>query len=180
MKSFEEIIAPIQQVNISRYILEDDGTYPNNPRCSLLIYHHAVEIPKHKAGKMIMEFLESNGWSNAWENGIYDYHHYHSITHEVLVIISGSVRVQFGGDNGIAQQLNAGDVVIIPAGVAHKNLSDESDFKCIGAYPDGRNYDVLTGNGDRPKADDNIKKLPTPETDPIFGADGTLLKNWKQ
>ena len=90
MKSFEEIIAPIQQVNISRYILEDDGTYPNNPRCPLLIYHSAVEIPQHKTGKMIMEFLESNGWSNAWENGIYDYQHYHRSSPGVLEIITNT------------------------------------------------------------------------------------------
>jgi uncharacterized protein YjlB len=131
--------------------------------------------------KSVIELLESNGWSNSWENGIYDYHHYHSITHEVLVMTSGSARVQFGGEDGIALELNAGDVVIIPAGVAHKKLSEHSNFKCVGAYPDGRDYDVLRGKPEeRPKADENIKNLPVPDADPVFGIDGPLLSNWKK
>ena len=39
----------------------------------------------------------AHGWSNAWRDGIFGYHHFHSIAHEVLGIASGEVRVMFGG-----------------------------------------------------------------------------------
>jgi uncharacterized protein YjlB len=181
MKSLDEITTPIQQVKIGRYTMTDNGQFPNNPSLPLLTYIRAISTENKIDSKSVMDLLESNGWANAWENGIYDYHHYHSITHEVLVIISGAVRVQFGGENGIAIELTAGDVVIIPAGVAHKKLSEHSNFKCVGAYPEGRDYDVLKGkSGERPKADENIKRVPIPDADPIYGSSGPLTSNWQK
>jgi uncharacterized protein YjlB len=179
MKSLDEIIAPIQTVNVGRYTLTEHPPFPNNALLPLLTYSQPFTKKNKIDSKAVIELLESNGWANAWENGIYDYHHYHSITHEVLVITSGSVRVQFGGEDGIAVELNEGDVVIIPAGVAHKKLSDHSGFKCVGAYPEGRDYDILTGKpGERQKADENIKNVPLPEADPVYGMDGPLRSNW--
>jgi uncharacterized protein YjlB len=181
MKSLDEITAPVQQVKIGRYTITDNGQFPNNATLPLLTYIKVIKSENNIDSKSVMDLLESNGWMNAWENGIYDYHHYHSITHEVLVVISGGVRVQFGGEDGIAVELVAGDVVIIPAGVAHKKLSEHSSFKCVGAYPDGRDYDVLKGKpGERPKADENIKSLPIPDSDPIYGMNGPLLSNWQK
>lgn len=179
MKSLVELVEPIQRVNIVRNLLAEDGTFPNNPTLPLLIYRSVLKLSAHPRGESIIELFESNGWSNAWENGIYDYHHYHSTTHEVIGIAKGSARVQFGGEHGVAIQLEKGDVVIIPAGVAHKKLSGEEEFRCVGAYPDGREYDINTGQkNERPRADENIKELPIPEADPVFGANGPLQKNW--
>jgi uncharacterized protein YjlB len=181
MKSLDEITAPVQQVTIGRYTLTDSGQFPNNALLPLLTYLQAITVEDKLDSKSVINLLESNGWTNAWENGIYDYHHYHSITHEVLVIISGAVRVQFGGEDGVAVELTAGDVVIIPAGVAHKKLSEDSNFKCVGAYPDGRDYDILKGKpGERPEADENIKRLPIPNADPIYGLSGPLASNWQK
>ncbi|NIU02548.1 MAG: cupin domain-containing protein, partial [Aliifodinibius sp.] len=79
--------------------------------------------------------LHSNQWGGAWQNGIYGFHHYHSTAHEVLCVYKGEAKVQLGGDDGIIQTVKPGDVIIIPAGVAHKNLGSNSDFRIIGAYP---------------------------------------------
>ena len=180
MRSLAEIIEAIQNVNISRYILsDDDGTFPNNV-LPLLVYKNVLQLSTEKSDDIVKEILESNGWTNAWVDGIYDYHHYHSTSHEVLAIINGSALVTFGGPSGISVPLEKGDVVIIPAGVAHKNENSDDDFKCVGAYPDGQDYDILKGKkGERPKADENIAKVPLPETDPVFGVEGPLVKNWK-
>jgi uncharacterized protein YjlB len=49
----------------------------------------------------------------------------------------------------------------------------------VGAYPDGRHWDLLTGKpGERPKADQNIAALPLPDNDPVDGPDGPLRKIW--
>jgi uncharacterized protein YjlB len=180
MKSLTEITGPIQHINILRHFLPDDGQFPNNILLPLLVYRKSLHLPSKNPGKAVKEIFESNGWTNAWENGIYDYHHYHSTAHEVLAMIQGSVRVQFGGPSGISLSLEEGDVVIIPAGVAHKNIGGHTDFVCVGAYPDGQQYDIKYGRTDeRPAADKNIKQVPLPETDPVYGMSGPLIKNWE-
>jgi mannose-6-phosphate isomerase-like protein (cupin superfamily) len=51
-----------------------------------------------------------------WRDGIYDWIHYHSRTHEVLGIARGSAKAQFGGPKGRTVTLKAGDAAILPAG----------------------------------------------------------------
>jgi len=176
MKSLEDITAAIQKLNIVRHILVDDGRFPNNGKLSLLVYQNAILSPD---GKIIEEIFETNSWINSWQNGIYDFDHYHSKAHEVLGVIKGTARVQFGGPSGISVSLSPGDVIIIPAGVAHRLIEGDQDFKVVGAYPDGQQYDMMYGKeGERPQADENIKAVPMPTNDPVYGADGPLLKNW--
>lgn len=175
-----EPVEGIQKINIIRNILSDDGQFPNNALLPLLIYQKAVNLPAKNRSKTIMEFLETNGWVNAWEDGVYDYHHYHSTAHEVLVIIKGSARIQFGGQGGVSLLVEESDAVIIPAGVAHKAIDLYDDFTCIGAYPAGQEYDIKTGKDDeREEAIQNIKKVALPAADPIYGIEGPLLSNWK-
>src|SRR6266571_4826454 len=127
---------------VSRHILHDDGQFPNS-YLFLLIYKQSF-FPEYSASDIETTFADNN-WKNSWRDGIFDYHHYHSITHEVLGVYDGSATVQFGGANGISVSLQKGDVVVIPAGVAHKCISDDEDFKCVGAYPDGKDYDINKG-----------------------------------
>lgn len=173
-------VEAIQHVNIIRHILKDDGTFPNNGLLPLLVYQRALQIPDEDAEKVIIELFETNEWINAWVDGVFDYDHYHSTAHEVLGIIRGSARIQFGGPGGVALLVEQGDTVIIPAGVAHKALDLYDDFACIGAYPAGQDYDILTGkDGEHDKAVENTKKLELPLADPVYGTDGPLLTNWK-
>jgi uncharacterized protein YjlB len=160
-------------------VLKDDGTFPNS-NLPVLIYKTALMLPEEHAAKIIEGIFKKNNWTNSWRNGIYDYHHYHSITHEVLGVYEGSTTVELGGARGITLLIEKGDVIIIPAGVAHRNVTPESNFKCVGAYPDGRDYDIKKGDPeDRPGADKNIKKVPLPELDPVYGLNGPLILNWK-
>ena len=166
---------------VIHHIFNDDGRFPNNP-LPLLIYKGAMELPadQEASASVVEKLFEMNNWKNSWRNGIYDFHHYHSITHEVLGIYSGAAIVQLGGPGGISVSISKGDIIIIPAGVAHKNLEEKNDFKCVGAYPDGKNYDMNYGDKDeRPKADENIKNVPLPDLDPLYGNEGPLHKFWK-
>lgn len=179
MKSQVDVASAVQHINILRYLLADDGTFPNNALLPLLVYRGVFNSPDSTNENTVKEMFESNGWVNSWKDSVYDYHHYHSTTHEVLGIIKGSARLQFGGPTGVSVFLEKGDVVIIPAGVAHKNIGNDNDFVCIGAYPDGHDFDMNYGKeGERPKADERIRELPIPETDPVYGTDGPLIKNW--
>ncbi len=160
--------------------LTDDGVYPNNPDLPLLIYPQAVPVAGRAPAEAFETLFRSNGWGDSWRDGIYDYHHYHSTAHEVLGIFSGTARVAFGGEQGIVLEVHAGDVVVIPAGVAHRNLGASGDLGVVGAYPDGQEWDMNTGKpGERPKADRAIAAVPLPAADPVHGRDGPLVRIWK-
>ena len=153
---------------------EDDGSIPNNPYFPLLVYKNAVSINQD-----LEKLLAENHWLGAWKNGIFDYHHYHSNSHEVLVVISGQAQVQLGGEQGELIKAETGDVIIIPAGVGHKRVEANSDFTVMGAYPEGKDYDTCYGKAEeRPKKLENIKGVPRPKKDPVFGSDGPLFSYW--
>jgi uncharacterized protein YjlB len=169
----------IQNINITRHLLQDDGQFPNNALLPLLVYPQALTLPEEDAGETLEQLFKSNDWTNAWKDGVYDFDHYHSTAHEVLGVFKGSARIQFGGPSGVALLLEKGDIVIIPAGVAHKALDVYDDFTVIGAYPLGQDYDMNYGKPEeREKAIENIRHLELPLVDPIYGQDGPLLTNW--
>ena len=78
-------------------------------------------------------------------------------------------------------EVKAGDVVVIPAGVSHKNLGASRDFGVVGAYPKGQNWDMHYGKpGERPAADERIAQVAMPTSDPVFGADGPMEAHWQK
>jgi uncharacterized protein YjlB len=170
----------IREARVITFALKDDGMVPNS-RLPLLVYERALKLPARDPEESVGELFAANDWIGSWVNGIYSFHHYHSTAHEVLGCFGGSATVQFGGPSGITQKLHSGDVVIIPAGVAHKNLGASGDFGVVGAYPSGQRWDMCYGKpGERPRADENIARVPLPETDPVYGADGPLLAHWRK
>ena len=163
----------------TQLLFEDDGQIPNS-KYPLILYKKAfAERGNSGAGWLERQFA-SNNWTNSWRNGIYSFHHYHSTSHEVLGIYSGKAMVHLGGESGEKVKVEAGDVIIIPAGVGHKNLESEQ-LGVVGAYPDGRNWDLMKGKpGERPQADKNIAALPIPMADPLLGKAEGLVKVWKE
>ncbi|HET6307266.1 MAG TPA: cupin domain-containing protein, partial [Rhodopila sp.] len=113
------------------FVFEDDGMIPNS-RLPLLVYRAAV--PGDAAG--IEAVFAGNRWPPAWRNGVYPFHHFHSTAHEVLGVARGEVSVLFGGPSGQVLTVRAGDVVVVPAGVAHCNQGQSEDLLIVGAYPD--------------------------------------------
>jgi uncharacterized protein YjlB len=175
-KAFAEVL---NYPHIETFMLQDDGTFPNS-RLPLIIYRTALKQTGIEAEKTFTKLFAENDWGNNWSANVYTFHHYHSTTHEVLGVASGEASLQFGGENGIAERVAPGDVIIIPAGVAHKNNGCTQDFIVVGGYPESRDWDLNKGvPGERPKVDENIAKLPLPKFDPVYSAEGPLLENWK-
>ena len=124
--------------------------FPNS-RLPVLLYRGAV--PADPGG--IEDAFAACGWSNAWRNGIYRFHHFHSVAHEVLGIAAGQVAIRFGGPTGPQVELAAGDVVVIPAGVA---------------YPGGARFDTLRGDPEAFRAAaSRAAAVAVPDRDPVTG-----------
>jgi uncharacterized protein YjlB len=157
---------------------DDDGRIPNNPKLPLVVYRQALAPSHHLAQAFDKRFAE-NGWTNSWRNGIFGYHHFHSNAHEVLGVALGEARVRFGGEAGEVLALSAGDVAILPAGTGHKCESATEDFLVVGAYPDGRDYDICRGDpAEHDRAVVRIASVPMPKKDPVFGNSGVVV--WQQ
>lgn len=163
---------------MEKYFFTYDGRIPNS-RYPLLVYRQVLDQRNETAARWLESKFAENDWSNSWRNGVYPFHHYHSITHEVLGVYSGTATLHLGGEQGEMVEVSAGDVIVIPAGVGHKSLDSNGDFGVVGAYPQGRGCDLLRGeSGERPQADKNITRLPVPPTDPVFGKSGGLIDVW--
>ena len=163
---------------IEEHWFDDDGVVPNNSRLPLVVYRGVLESGPGAAASCETLFA-GNGWSGGWRGGVYPYHHYHSTAHEVLGIVAGSAKVRLGGDSGTVVDLHAGDVVVIPAGVAHKNEGASPDLLVVGAYPRGQSPDMCSpGAGDHARASRQIAAVPLPAGDPVYGKSGPLLERW--
>lgn len=164
---------------IETYHFGDDGTVPNSP-LPLVVYRGALPAGGDRAA-LCERMFAAHGWPDAWRNGIYAHHHYHSTAHEVLGIARGSARVRLGGEGGESVALEAGDVVVIPAGVAHKREAASGDLLVIGAYPQGQRPDLCRADKaahDRALA--AIGAVPLPGADPVTGDAGPLLECWRR
>jgi uncharacterized protein YjlB len=173
------MIEKTELIEPEQFVFEDDGTFPNSV-LPVLFYRQALSTSVENPARFFERRFAGNDWTNSWRNGVYLFAHYHSTSHELLAVYRDSAKLRLGGDGGRTFDVQAGDVLVIPAGVAHQNLGCRSDFAVLGAYAEGRDWDLLRGRpGERPQADQNIAALPLPENDPIYGAGGPLMQIWK-
>jgi uncharacterized protein YjlB len=99
----------------------------------------------------------------------------------VLGIARGSARVRLGGESGETVELRAGDVVVIPAGVAHKRESASADLLVIGSYPRGQRPDICRAEAAmHDEAAANIARVALPASDPVTGRAAPLLDCWRE
>lgn len=161
-------------VRIEQHWLVDDGLVPNNSRLPLVVYRGAFDASGLSGMEASIEaHFAANDWSNAWVNGIYDYHHYHATAHEVLGVARGFADVQFGGAAGPVVRVSAGDAVMIPAGVGHCRKFGSADLSVVGAYPGGVDWDLKRATpANHLRALREIPAVPTPGSDPVLGASG--------
>jgi len=156
-------------------VFEDDGGIPNS-RLPVLIYHQ-VEAARDAAA--CERLFDANGWAPDWRDGIFSFHHFHSITHEVLGIVGGTGTVKLGGPSGRSFEIGEGDVLVLPAGTGHCNEESSPNLLVIGAYPDGMPWDLRRGDpGEHDEVVANIEAVPLPRADPVEGPDGALTWLW--
>ena len=180
MNTLEATMAPQQERVLSLWLYEE-GPYPNNPRLPALLYHQAFEPTRDDLAFTIERTFEKNGWSNGWRDGVYAFHHYHSTVHEVLGCYQGSATLQLGGPGGPIVSLTRGDVLVVPAGVAHRSDERSPDFAVVGSYAHGADWDMCSGDPDElPEVLARIASVRLPSADPVHGLAGPLLLHWRE
>ena len=151
-------------------------TIPNHPGFPVLVYRGTGMRDPMTARSRFAE----HGWGGSWVDGVFDYHHFHSTSHEVLAVVAGRATLELGGPQGETFEVAAGDVVVRPAGTGPRRAGADGSFTVVGAYPAGQeDYDLLRGDDPAEVADarERIAALGAPPQDPV-GGEG--VDGWRQ
>jgi uncharacterized protein YjlB len=150
---------------------------PNHPSFAVLIYR-GVE-GAHRGAEECRAGFAKHGWRGSWVNGVFDFHHFHSTSHEVLGVVAGRATLELGGPKGRSFEVGRGDVLVLPAGTGHRRAAADREFTVVGAYPAGQeDYDLLRGDDPAQvaRARERIAALRAPPDDPV-GGDG--VASWR-
>lgn len=170
----------------ARYLVGPAGPFPNNSEQPVQVYKDVFGTQANEAkgaeeqaeglAVAFEELFSAHGWGNGWRDIVYPYPHFHSTAYEVLGVYVGTDSVQLGGgeegeEGALVVDLQPGDVLLLPPGVAHKSLRPSPDFLCVGAYPiGGQEVDLLYGRPEElAQALLNIRAVPCFASDPVLG-----------
>lgn len=157
-----------------------DSKIPNNPVLPTLIYRQVLDRQTANKDKLFKRHFQQSGWRGGWTGFVFDYHHFHTTSHEALAVARGRISLLLGGENGKKLDLEAGDLIVLPAGTGHKMISSSENLVIVGAYPEGQEeYDICRSLYECPDAEEKIANFALPVSDPFYGAAGPLLKEWK-
>jgi uncharacterized protein YjlB len=146
----------------------------SNPSLPVLRYRGGVPVADPAA---VEAMLGSNAWPPRWRNGVYPFHHFHSTAHEALACVSGSATLRLGGPDGLDVRIEAGDLLVLPAGTGHRRVEASAHFLLVGAYPEGQDWDVRR-EAARAADKARIAVVPMPAADPVHGSCGPLAHLW--
>ncbi|WVQ96937.1 hypothetical protein IAU59_004046 [Kwoniella sp. CBS 9459] len=186
---------PLSSLDVSKYYIPAYRNFPNTSLrpYPLLIYKQAFDRTSADFNASAIEsHLRRVGVVEpAWKYTMYQQHHYHSNTNEVLVVFSGKAKLCFGGaadnEHRIEVEAERGDAIIIPAGVGHALLREQATddgerYQMIGCYPTGSaNWDMCTGEkADKDDKWRNIENVGWFDRDPIYADEGPVVDLVKQ
>ncbi|KAH8087861.1 RmlC-like cupin domain-containing protein [Cristinia sonorae] len=185
------LLRPLSSIHVSQHQIARQGLIPNTSiqHKPLLIYRGAFN-PTTLTPDAIEEHITSVGvFAPQWRYTMYRQTHFHSTTHELLVVFRGKAKLCFGADvtssqsnedESVVAEVKKGDAILVPAGVGHRLLeemdSDEGEgFEMIGSYPEGsEKWDMCYGKKGKQEegVDQRIEKLGWVERDPLYGEEG--------
>lgn len=156
-------------MNFETMTIGPSKPYPGN-EIPVRLYRGALSGDTSQLTAGFRKRFTENGWSDPWIAGVYDFHHFHAEAHEALGCAAGWVLVQLGGPDGEEVRLEAGDAVLLPAGVSHKNIDSSPDYRIMGAYPHNQEPDLRRGDPDEwDEVLEKIAQVKRWDKDPVTG-----------
>ena len=150
------------------FIQHASGWLPNNARLAVEVYRGAVRAEGEKAAQAFETLFADHDWPPRWRDTIFDYHHYHSTTHEALGVYAGFARLALGGPGGRIIEVQAGDALLLPVGTGHCRIDGSDDFAVVGAYPAGCEWDICT-EAATSETFERMRRVPIPKRNPLTG-----------
>lgn len=123
-----------------QYHIKSATPYVPNSPLPVLIYRSC--LPLFPSSATVCETIEPNNWLKGGVFKHYGSHHFHSVTHECYAVFKGHSKLLLGrgpldpeSDDDLIVDVNEGDAIVLPAGVAHCSLSSSDDYEYVGLYP---------------------------------------------
>lgn len=155
-------------VEVKKYHLPPTALIPNSPYPLLhypgLLSSQISNASSQPVAPQVNSIFMSNGWRTHWifRYGQTQSSHYHSGTHECMAVLSGTATIRFGvadtdsdldvstyGDGkesgGIELEARAGDVFLLPAGLAHKTYDTTKAKFALLTPGDGHGIEMPVG-----------------------------------
>ncbi|KAF7505329.1 hypothetical protein GJ744_001032 [Endocarpon pusillum] len=151
-------LTALKNLQVGQHRIPAFNNFPNTSIQGkpLLIYHSAFQTP---SASQIESHLSSIGVvTPAWRYTMYSTSHFHS-----------------NNPGRVEREVQKGDVIVVPAGVAHRLLEDKGGFSMVGSYPGGKSWDICYGREEEADKVGNIKHLGWFDKDPIYGDKGPVL-----
>lgn len=174
-------LTPLASLRVSKHQIPAYNLIPNTSvQNKPLIHYHGI-FPTSITASAIESHLQSVGVVDPqWRFTMYKTTHFHSTSHEVLCISRGRATLCFGGEQNpdrVELEAQKGDMVVVPAGVGHRLLREESNegFEMVGSYPKGFSWDMCYGKKGEEAKLKSIEKLSWFTKDPAYGDQGPAL-----
>lgn len=172
-------LTPLSSLRVERHQIPAAGLIPNTSiqQKPLIIYRGLFPAPLPSASEIEAHIAAVGVCEPMWRYPMYPDDHFHTTAHELVVIHRGRARLNFGGEDckgAVVTEAQAGDAVLIPAGVSHRLVEDlEGEFEMVGSYPVGsEHWDMCYGNAGEEELIANIKNLDWVDKDPLYGDGG--------
>lgn len=174
-------LARLSSLRVTRHQIPKHGLIPNTSLHNkpLLIYRGVFTSPDVTASQIESHLKAIGVCLPQWRYTMYSTTHFHSTTHELLVITSGKAHLLFGGEENpgrVEEDVQKGDAILIPAGVGHRLLNGTDDFQMVGSYPaESDNWDMCYGREGERGVEERIRRLGWFDKDPVYGGEGPAL-----
>ncbi|KAI5459341.1 hypothetical protein BGZ63DRAFT_491549 [Mariannaea sp. PMI_226] len=166
------------------YRLTQTDFVPNS-RLPVIVYRNVLPRPLDETSTT--QFLEKNEWIKGGTWGAIQRHHFHPNTHECYGVFSGSSVLLLGvgptEDESLGHQIQmeAGDVIVLPAGVSHCSKDFNNDYRYVGVYPKGsprwkNEYGKVKDTCQMLR--EQAESISIPDHDPVLGQNGPLCELW--
>ena len=143
---------------------------PNHPSFAVLIYHGVDGVAD--GPDAARRLFAAHGWGGSWVDGVFDFHHFHSTSHEALAVVAGAATIELGGPRARRSTSPRATCSSSPPAPGTAARPRATGSPSSAPTPAGQeDYDLLRGDDpdEVAAARERIAALGAPPSDPVGG-----------